>query len=246
MKGAISWDKGLILNFLLQRNNLFTKRMMIAENVKKILEELSEGVELVAAAKARTPEEILQAAEAGVKIVGENYVQEAQRAFALVGQRVKWHFIGHLQRNKVKKAVEIFDMIETLDSIELAAEIDRRCSMIEKVMPVLIEINSGREKQKFGVWPEDAEGLIREASRFKNMKTQGLMTMGPAFGDPEDARPFFIETKKLFDRIKALHISGIEMRYLSMGMTNSYRVAIQEGANMVRIGTKIFGPREND
>jgi len=219
---------------------------MIAENVKKVLEELPEGVELVAAAKTRTPEEILQAAEAGVKIVGENYVQEAQRAFALVGQRVKWHFIGHLQRNKVKKAVEIFDMIETLDSMELSAEIDKRCSRIEKIMPVLIEINSGREKQKFGVWPEDVEGLIQDAAKFANMKIQGLMTMGPALGDPEDARPYFVETKKLFDKIKALDIPGIEMKYLSMGMTNSYRVAIQEGANMVRIGTKIFGSREND
>jgi len=211
---------------------------MIAENVKKILEALPERVALVAAAKTRTPEEILQAAEAGVKIVGENYVQEAHK--------VKWHFIGHLQRNKVKKAVKIFDMIETLDSIELAAEIDKRCLRIGKVMPVLIEINSGKEEQKFGVWPEDAESLIREAAKFKNIHIQGLMTMGPAFGDPEDARPYFIKTKRLFDKIKALDIPGVEMKFLSMGMTNSFRVALQEGANMVRIGTRIFGPREPD
>jgi pyridoxal phosphate enzyme (YggS family) len=217
---------------------------MIAENVKKILEELPESVELVAAAKTRTPEEILQAAEAGVKIVGENYVQEAQEAFELVGHKVKWHFIGHLQRNKVKKAVKIFDMIETLDSIELAAEIDKRCLRIGKIMPVLIEINSGKEKQKFGVWPEDTERLIQEAVKFENIHIQGLMTMGPAFGNPEDARPYFIKTKRLFDKIKALDIPGIEMKFLSMGMTNSFRVAIQEGANMVRIGTRIFGPRE--
>jgi len=219
---------------------------MIAENIKKTLEELPEGVELVAAAKSRSPEEILQAAEAGVKIVGENYVQEAQKAFELVGHKVKWHFIGHLQRNKVKKAVKIFDMIETLDSIELAAEIDKRCLRIGKVMPVLIEINSGKEEQKFGVWPEDAESLIREAAKFKNIHIQGLMTMGPAFGDPEDARPYFIKTKRLFDKIKALDIPGVEMKFLSMGMTNSFRVALQEGANMVRIGTRIFGPREPD
>lgn len=219
---------------------------MIGENVRKILEELPEGVALVAAAKSRTPEEILQAAEAGVKIVGENYVQEAQKAFGLVGHKVKWHFIGHLQRNKVKKAVKIFDMIETLDSIELAAEIDKQCLRIGKILPVLIEINSGREKQKFGVFPEDAESLTREAVRFKNIKMQGLMTMGPAFGDPEDARPYFVETKRLFDKIKALEIPGIEMKFLSMGMTNSYRVALQEGANMVRIGTKIFGLRDPD
>ncbi len=198
----------------------------------------------MAAAKARTPEEIMQAAQAGVKIVGENYVQEALAAFDVVGHRVKWHFIGHLQRNKVKKAVEIFDMIETVDSPELSKEIDKRCSQRERVMPVLIEINSGREKQKFGIYPEDADDFINEISGLKSIKIEGLMTMGPMFGDPEDARPYFVETKKLFDRISTLNLPGVEMKYLSMGMTNSYQVAIEEGANIVRIGTKIFGPRD--
>jgi pyridoxal phosphate enzyme (YggS family) len=217
--------------------------MMIEENVKKILQELPPGVELMAAAKARTPEEIMRAAQAGVKIVGENYVQEALAAFSVVGHRVKWHFIGHLQRNKVKKAVEIFDMIETVDSPELSEEIDKRCGQRGRIMPVLVEINSGREKQKFGVFPEDADNLIQEISGLRNINIEGLMTMGPMFGDPEDARPYFVETKKLFDRIKTLNLPGVEMRYLSMGMTNSYQVAIEEGANIVRIGTKIFGPR---
>jgi hypothetical protein len=217
---------------------------VIEENVKKILEELPPGVELEAAAKTRTPEEILQAAEAGVRIFGENYVQEALAAFNVVGHRAKWHFIGHLQRNKVKKAIEIFDMIETVDSLELAREIEKRCGKQEKIMPVLIEINSGKEPQKFGVLPEDAEELIREISTLKNIKIQGLMTMGPMFGDPENARPYFVETRKLFERVKGLNLPGVEMKHLSMGMTNSYRVAIEEGANIVRIGTKIFGPRD--
>jgi hypothetical protein len=217
---------------------------VIEENVKKILEELPPGVELEAAAKMRTPEEILQAAEAGVRIFGENYVQEALAAISVAGHRAKWHFIGHLQRNKVKKAVEIFDMIETVDSLELAREIEKRCGQREKIMPVLIEINSGKETQKFGVLTEDAKELIREISALKNIKIQGLMTMGPMFGDPENARPYFIETRKLFERIKALNLPGVEMKHLSMGMTNSYRVAIEEGANIVRIGTKIFGPRD--
>ncbi|MQY60413.1 YggS family pyridoxal phosphate-dependent enzyme [bacterium] len=216
---------------------------MIEENVKKLLQELPPGVELMAAAKARTPEEIMRAAQAGVEIVGENYVQEALAAFNVVGHRVKWHFIGHLQRNKVKKAVEIFDMIETVDSPELSKEIDKRCSQRKRIMPVLVEINSGREKQKFGIFPEDAEDFIKEISGLKNIKIEGFMTMGPMFGDPEDARPYFVETKKLFDRIKTLNLPGLEMKYLSMGMTNSYQVAIEEGANIVRIGTKIFGPR---
>jgi pyridoxal phosphate enzyme (YggS family) len=219
------------------------KNNMIEENVKKILQELPPGVTLMAAAKSRTPEEIMRAAQAGVKIVGENYLQEALAAFDAVGHRVKWHFIGHLQRNKVKKAVGIFDMIETVDSPELSEEINKRCSQREKIMPVLIEINSGREEQKFGFFPEDAEDFIKEISGLKNIKIEGLMTMGPMFGDPEDARPYFVETKKLFNKIKALNLPGVVMKYLSMGMTNSYQVAIEEGANIVRIGTKIFGPR---
>jgi pyridoxal phosphate enzyme (YggS family) len=217
---------------------------MIEENVQRILKELPPGVELMAAAKSRTPQEILRAVEAGIKIIGENYVQEALAAFEVVGPSVKWHFIGHLQRNKVKKAVEIFNTIETVDSIELAREIDKRCAQRGTIMSVLIEINSGREQQKFGVLPEETEDLIKEILPLQNVKIEGLMTMGPMFGDPENARPYFIETRELFDHIRRLALPGVEMRYLSMGMTNSYTVAIQEGANIVRIGTKIFGPRE--
>jgi pyridoxal phosphate enzyme (YggS family) len=134
-------------------------------------------------------------------------------------------------------------MIETVDSVRLAREIDKRALQQGKVMSVLIEINSGKEEQKFGVMPDKAEGLIREISGFKGIRIQGLMTMGPFSGDPEDARPYFIITRKLFEQIKALKLPGVEMRFLSMGMTNSYQVALEEGANIVRIGTKIFGPR---
>lgn len=217
---------------------------MIKQNVNQIFSELPKGVELVAAAKLRKPEEILQAIESGVKIVGENYVQEAERAYAVVGNRAKWHFIGYLQKNKVKKAVKIFDMIETVDSVELAKEIDKRCAQIDKVMPVLIEINSGREKQKSGVFPEEAEQLVREVSSLQNIRVKGLMTMGPRFGNPEDSRPYFVETKNIFEKLKKLDLPDVEMRYLSMGMTNSYRIAIDEGANIVRIGSKLFGERD--
>ncbi|MFC2024835.1 YggS family pyridoxal phosphate-dependent enzyme [Chloroflexota bacterium] len=217
---------------------------MIEQNVKQILSELPEGVRLVAAAKTRRPEEILESIEAGVKIVGENYVQEAERAYEVVDNRVKWHFIGYLQRNKVKKAVSIFDMIETVDSVEIAMEIDKRCAQISKVMPVLIEVNSGWEKQKSGVSPEDVERLVRKISALPNIRVMGLMTMGPRFGNPEDSRPYFVETRKIFEKIKKLNLPNIEMRYLSMGMTHSYQIAIEEGANMVRLGSKIFGERD--
>lgn len=217
--------------------------MGIKENILKLLDELPPGVELVAAAKGRTPDEVLQAVEAGIKIIGENYVQEAEKASAAIGNRAVWHMIGRLQKNKVKKAVALFDMIETVDSVDLAREIDKRCAEAGRVMPVLVEVNSGREEQKAGVLPENAEALIRGISRLPNIKVKGLMTMGPRFGDPEDSRPCFVITRRLFDRIKALKIPGVEMKYLSMGMTNSYRVALKEGANLVRIGAKIFGER---
>lgn len=218
--------------------------MMIKQNVNQILSELPDGVQLVAAAKTREPEEILAAIEAGVKIIGENYVQEAERAYEVVGNKARWHFIGHLQKNKVKKAVKIFDMIETVDSAEIAREIDKRCAQTGKIMPVLIEVNSGREKQKSGVFPEDVEKLARDISPFSNVSVAGLMTMGPLAGDPEDSRPYFVVTKKLFEKIKKLELPDLEMKYLSMGMTNSYKIALAEGSNIVRIGTKIFGARD--
>ena len=217
---------------------------MIKKNVQRILAELPEGVQLVAAAKTRTPEEICQAVEAGLEIIGENYVQEAEQAFQVIGNRVQWHMIGHLQRNKVKKAIRIFDLIETVDSMRLAQEIDKSCRKIGKTMPVLIEINSGEETQKAGVMPGDAAVLIKEMSALENISVVGLMTMGPFTGDPEDARPYFVRTKEIFEDLKQMELPRVEMKHLSMGMSNSYRVALEEGANMVRIGTNIFGQRE--
>ena len=219
--------------------------LVIKENVKGLLTELPDGVQLVAAAKTRTSAEILEAVAAGVKIIGENYVQEAQKVFREVGRKVRWHFIGHLQKNKVKKIVGIADMIQTVDSYDLAEEIDKRCGDAGKIMPVLVEINSGREKQKTGVLPEDAEEAVRNISKFSNIKIKGLMTMGPGSGNPEEARPYFTKTREIFEQIKKLNLPGVEMKYLSMGMTNSYKVALEEGANIVRIGSLIFGERGN-
>jgi pyridoxal phosphate enzyme (YggS family) len=215
------------------------------QNIAKLLTELPDEVEVVAAAKTRTPEEVLEVVQAGIKIIGENYVKEAKEAYELVGRRAKWHFIGTLQKHNIRRNVlEIFDMIETVDSLEIAKEIDRRCAQIDKIMPVLIEVNSGREPQKSGVLPEEVEQLIREISRFRDIKVMGLMTMGPRFGNPKNSRPYFVETRRIFDKIKGLKLTNVEMRYLSMGMTNSYKVALEEGANIIRIGTKIFGERD--
>jgi len=216
----------------------------IAANVKRILETLPSGVILVVAAKARTPEEVEAALRAGVTHVGHNYVQEAERMIPAVKEKARWHMIGHLQKNKVKKAVRLFDMIETLDSWPLAELIDRRCAAIGKIMPVLVEINSGREASKAGVLPEEVDDLVRRVSDLQHIRVQGLMTMGPRFGDPEDARPCFQATKEAFDRLAGANLPNVEMRYLSMGMSNSYQVAIEEGANMVRLGTVLFGERQ--
>lgn len=215
----------------------------IKDNIARILAELPPGVELVAAAKTRSPEEILEAIAAGVKIIGENYVQEGQAAQAAVGARCEWTLIGRLQSNKAKKAVEIFDLIETVDSFELAKEIDKRAASAGKRVSILLEINSGQEGQKAGVSPDEAEALLRSLAPFSNLRLRGLMTMGPFDGDPEASRPYFKITRALFERFRELAVPGVEMSVLSMGMTNSYPIAVEEGATRVRIGTKIFGPR---
>lgn len=218
--------------------------MPIKNNILSIKKEISPDIVLVAAAKARSIEEITQAIKAGISIIGENYVHEAEEKFKVLNGKVSFHCIGHLQTNKVKKAVEIFDMIQTVDSIKIAKEIDKRCKKFNKIMPILIEINSGKEKNKSGCTPEGAERLIREISILSNVKIKGLMTIAPFSKDPEKDRPYFKLTKRLFDRIKALNMPNVDMEILSMGMSDSYKIAIQEGSNMVRIGTKIFGFRE--
>jgi len=218
----------------------------ITANVKRILETLPPDVILVAAAKARTAREVEEALRAGVAYVGHNYVQEAEQMIPLIQDllQVRWHMIGHLQKNKVKKAVRLFDMIETVDSWPLAELIDRRCAAIGKTMPVLVEINIGREASKTGVLPKEVDDLVHRMSDLQHVRVQGLMTMGPRFGDPEDARPYFRATKEAFDRLAKADLPNVEMRYLSMGMSNSYQVAIEEGANMVRLGTVLFGERQ--
>jgi len=215
----------------------------ITLNVKSILAELPPGVELVAAAKTRTAAEILEAVEAGVRVIGENYVQEAAAALPAVGRRARWHLIGHLQTNKAKRAVEIFDLVETVDSAALGRELDKRAEAAGKTMEVLVEVNSGREPQKAGVMPDAVEALVRALAALPRLRVLGLMTMGPFEGDPEESRPYFRETRRVFDALRQAAVPDAEMRFLSMGMSHSWRVAVEEGANLVRIGTAIFGPR---
>jgi hypothetical protein len=215
----------------------------IKARIHEIMETLPQEVMLVAAVKDRTLFEVQAAIEAGVKYFGHNYIQEAMMMVEMLEDPVHWHMIGHVQRNKAKKAVLLFDMIETLDSWELAQDLDKYAGRAGKTIPVLIEVNSGREASKTGVLPGDLKELVRRVGGLEHLQVEGLMTMGPRFGDPEDSRPYFQETRKAFERLKSVELPNVRMRYLSMGMSNSYQVAVEEGANVVRIGTRLFGPR---
>jgi len=217
---------------------------LISEVVKQIKDSISPDVILLAAAKTRSLEEVEAIIQAGVTHIGYNYIQEAIPIIQSIGTKAEWHMIGHLQRNKAKIAVQNFDMIETVDSLRLSQTIDRYCEQIHKIMPVLIEINSGREANKTGVLPEEVDDLIQKIASFANIHIEGLMTMGPRFGNPEDARPYFKIAKDAYERIAAKNLPNVSMRFLSMGMSNSYQIAIEEGANIIRIGTKLFGQRQ--
>jgi len=229
--------------------------MSITENYARLREEIPDDVTIVLSGKTRTVEQIEEAIDAGVTDIGENYVQEAGEIYSSLRKKagkVGWHMIGHLQTNKINKALRIFDVIQTVDSLEKAAAIDKRIEKArKKIVPVYIEINIGNEDSKAGIKPEEhepfeeyIEKLVRDISALGHLGLEGLMTMGPRFGDPEDVRPYFRRTRKIFERIKALDLPNVNMKYLSMGMSNSYGVAIEEGSNMVRIGTAVFGKRK--
>ena len=216
---------------------------MIEDAVKKILAEVPKDVRVVAAIKTRTSEEVLRAIDAGIRYVGENYVKEAQELHPVIGNKAMWHMIGTAQSNKAKIIAQLFDMVESVDSYHFAKALDTQCGKIGKKMPILLEINSAREEQKSGILPEDAQEVIKSVSALPNLSVQGLMTMGPLLDDPEKIRPYFKLTKELFEDIKKQTVPNVEMKDLSMGMTSTYRVGIEEGANIVRVGTLLFGER---
>ena len=215
----------------------------IRARIEKIRNEIPSGVEILGASKTRTLDEIRIAYAAGVRFFGHNYVQEAQTMIDSAEFTAKWHMIGHLQRNKARSAVKLFDLIETLDSVRLAETLERICAEIGKEMPVLIEVNSGREENKTGVMPEDVGIIAEKVSNQTHLHLEGLMTMGPLIGDPELSRPYYKETRRLYEEIQKQQLPNTDMRVLSMGMSNSYKVAVEEGANLIRLGTVIFGPR---
>lgn len=220
--------------------------MNIEKNYLRIRKEIPEYVTIVLACKKRTPEEIKILINAGATDIGENYVQEAELVYNSLkdlNKKVKWHMIGNLQKNKINKALPIFDVIQTIDTPEKAINIDKRVkSSGKEVIKVLIEVNIGKESKKHGIPPEydGIENLAKLISDLKHLRLEGLMTMGPITNNPEDSRLYFRKTKEIFDRIKSLNLPNVNMKTLSMGMSNTYKVAIEEGSNMVRLGTIIF------
>lgn len=222
------------------KNNL----EIIKEKIKKATLKTNrnpEEIKLVAVTKTATIEQIKEAISAGVKIIGENKVQEAKEKYQILSADIDWHLVGHLQTNKVKYAIEIFDLIHSVDSIKLAKEIDKRSLQFGMITNVLVEVNVSGEETKYGIKAEEVEPFLKEISEFSRIKVRGLMTIAPIAEDKEEVRPYFRKLRKLFEKIKIENMKNIRMDYLSMGMTEDFEVAIEEGANMVRIGRGIFG-----
>ena len=217
----------------------------IRENIERLLVEIPPSVTILAVCKTRTIIEVNAAYEAGLRHFGHNYVQEAQAMLSQLNFKAEWHLIGHLQRNKAEGAVQLFNSIDSVDSIRLAQELEKRSSQQGKTIPVLIEVNSAREENKSGALPENVEELAISICHQPHLRLEGLMTMGPRSGDPQESRPYFVETRRLFEHLASLNLANTSLRYLSMGMSNSYQIAIQEGANMIRLGTAIFGESQN-
>lgn len=227
--------------------------MSIAERLRVVQDRMAraaeragrrvEEVTLVAVSKTRTVAEVEEALRAGVEVLGENRVQEAEEKCRAVSLPARWHLVGHLQTNKARKAVEIFDLIHSVDSLRLAQEIDRRAGQVGRVADVLVQVNTSGEGSKSGVGPEGALDLIGAMSGLKAVRVQGLMTIGALGAEGDRARPFFIRLREVRDRVAAAQIPGVSMRHLSMGMTGDFEAAIEEGATLVRVGTAIFGAR---
>lgn len=225
----------------------------IRENIEKIWENIAEAavragrnvsdIRLMGVTKTVDDARIMEAIEAGIDIIGENYVQEGKRKIEKMGKTLEWHMIGHLQSNKSKYAIKLFDLIHSVDRMSLARELDKRSGNAGLKTKILVEVNVSGEETKSGVRKENALSLIKEIAGLRNLAVQGLMTMPPWFDNQEDARPFFVALRELRDRIIEEDLPDVVMKELSMGMSGDYRVAVEEGATIVRIGTAIFGER---
>ena len=229
--------------------------MSITQNIEDIRGRMAEAairsgrnpedVLLIAVTKLHEPDEIEEAIAAGVTDIAENKVQEIQKKFDQIHSPVNWHLIGHLQTNKVKYIIDKVVMIHSVDSVHLAQEIDKRAAAAGKTMDVLLQVNAAHEESKFGLDPKDVPQVFREIlDSCPNVKIRGLMHIAPWSEDPEEIRPYFKEVKDLFDTLAAVEHPNADFKYLSMGMSHDFETAIEEGANIIRVGTSIFGERD--
>lgn len=229
--------------------------MNIKENIDGILEKIeltckktgrdSKDITVIAVSKTVDSDRAKEAVEAGIVNLGENRVQELIKKYDELNHTdVKWHMIGHLQKNKVKYIIDKTALIHSVESIDLAEEINKRAKKDNLIVNVLIELNIGEEESKFGINEENIYGFIKEMEKFENIKVLGLMTVAPFCENPEDVRWVFKKMKNIYDKVSTMNIKNAEIKYLSMGMTNDYEIAIEEGSNIIRIGTAIFGARK--
>lgn len=228
--------------------------MSIEQNLSSVIEKISNSVnkskfnqvvELIAVTKTVESDKINKVIDLGTNNIGENKVQEIQRKYSEINTDVNWHLIGTLQTNKVKYIADKIYMIHSLDRVELAKEIDKQAKKHNRTINCLIQVKLSEEDTKHGTEIEDVMELVKQiAKEYSNIKICGLMGMAPYFEDSENARPYFKKLRSIFDEIKSMNISGVNMQHLSMGMSNDYEIAIEEGATFVRVGTAIFGERE--
>ncbi|MGI6204176.1 MAG: YggS family pyridoxal phosphate-dependent enzyme [Anaerovoracaceae bacterium] len=215
----------------------------IKANLEEVRSKLLPGVQLIAVTKTHSPQEINIAIDNGVTDIGENKVQEILEKYDSV-KPVRWHMIGHLQTNKVKYIIDKVCLIHSVDSLKLAKEIDKRARNAGKTMDILIQVNPAHEESKFGLDPDDVEGLIHEIlDQCENVRICGLMCIAPYTDDPQDVRPYFAEVREMYEKFGKIDDEKIDFKYLSMGMSHDFEAAEQEGSNMVRVGTAIFGAR---
>jgi hypothetical protein len=228
--------------------------MQIHSNIKKINDDIcaaaqksgraASDVTLIAVSKRKPAEMIQEAIDAGHRDFGENYIQEAMEKIDILGRAsATWHFIGHLQSNKAKFAVKYFDLIHTVDTVKLAKEINRQAEKTGKTQDILLQVNIARETTKSGARENEIVGIANQVSQFDNLHVSGLMCMPPFFDDPEEARDYFKQLKQISKEIDRLNLPHTDMTHLSMGMSNDFTVAVEEGATLVRVGTAIFGAR---
>ncbi len=223
----------IVENLRAVRNEIETSRKL-----RKV--EINEPVTLIAVTKNHDVEMMQQAIDAGAQHIGENRIQEAAEKFKSLNREVTRHLIGHLQTNKAKQAVRLFDLIHSVDSEHLAAAIDNAAYSVGKIQDVLIQVNLAKEETKSGVYEENLQSLIEKIDTLKNIRLRGFMLIAPNYSDVEDCRPLFRRMYEIFDKVRK---TRQDFEYLSMGMTHDYKIAIEEGSNVVRIGTAIFGER---